>query len=89
MIVVKGEEVSQAGWQALAEALEAVKNSVVTYWDVDLEWDYDVEENPVGMLRINNEAAVIGSRLEVGRCLAKVEKMSIGQDQLRILYSRP
>ena len=64
-LVVEGEEVSQAGWQALAEALEAV------------------QENAVGQLKIEKEAAVIGSRVEVGRCLAKVKNMSIGRKKVK------
>merc|ERR550532_1831086 len=59
-LAVEGEKVGQAGWQALAKALEAA------------------QENAVGKLNIEKEAAVIGSRVEVGRCLAKVEEMSIG-----------
>ena len=64
-LYVEGEEVSQAGWQALAEALEAV------------------QEKAVGELEIENEAAVMGSRVEVGRCLAKVEEMSIGRKEVK------
>ena len=51
---------SQAGWKALAKALEAV------------------EENAVSQLIIEKEAAVIGSRVEMRRCLAKVEAIQIG-----------
>ena len=64
-LYVEGEEVSQAGWQALAEALEAA------------------QENAVGDLRIEKEAAVIGSRVEVGRCLANVKYMQIGRKEVK------
>ena len=56
---------SQAGWQALAEALEAA------------------EQNAVENLRIKKEAAVMGSREEVGRCLAKVKNMKIGGKKVK------